>query len=88
MWLAATLLYLVDFLFDAADAALPASTALCWMYDEDPPWSHMGTDVFRRWHSPNGGQQQLGWHCLIIIIIIIIIINQISQLVLFIYFVS
>ena len=48
MWLAATLLYLADFLSDAADAALPASTALCWMYDAAGVWTTVTSQVALR----------------------------------------
>ena len=48
---AATLLYLADFLSDAADAALPASTALCWMYDAARVWTTVTSQVALRLHS-------------------------------------
>ena len=45
MWLAATLLYLADFLSDAADDARPASTALRWMYDAARVWTTVTSQV-------------------------------------------
>jgi len=48
MWLAVTLLYLSDFLSDAANAALPASTALRWMYYAARVWTTVTSQVALR----------------------------------------
>jgi len=37
-----------DFLSDAADAALPASTALCWMYNAARIWTTVTSQVALR----------------------------------------